>query len=204
MIKFKVTQDSIYISDEFSGRQTNIGINLEWYSITVAQTEAFLDSLSKHIAYVREAGTKLGVSRQQLDWHDETKFSTSELPHYVRNFFGDKANPDGFALAWLHHLHNGDHHWEHYIFPDGYTPKGSSVENGVIEMPRHYALEMISDWMGASMAYTGSFDMMEWLHKNMPRIRVHSKTAIYLRQELDMLGYADVVHLQQFAQEKPK
>lgn len=194
MITFKVSEDAIEVTDSFSGIKTHIGINLESYKITVAQTEEFLDSLNKHITYVREAGLKLGVSRRQLEWHDLSKFSHEELPHYVRNFFGDKADPDGFALAWLHHLHLNEHHWGHYIFPDGFTPKGSSVENGVIQMPQHYALEMIADWIGASKAYSGSGDMTDWLSKNLPKIRVHSATKEYLRETLDMIGYADVVN----------
>jgi hypothetical protein len=194
MIRFKVRENNIDVYDEYSGIETNIGFNFASSFITVAQTEAFLDSLVKHITYVREAGEKIGVARHQLEWHDLSKFSVLELPGYVRNFFGDKADPDGFASAWLNHIHQNNHHWQHYIFPDGHTPKGSTVENGVVFMPYHYALEMVADWIGASKAYTGSEDMTDWLVKNLPNIRVHSKTKEYLRQELDMLGYADVVN----------
>ena len=51
------------------------------------------------------------------------------------------------------------------------------------------------------MAYTGSIDMMDWLWKNMPRIKLHSKTAADLRDLLNSLGYADVVYAQRFAHE---
>jgi hypothetical protein len=68
-------------------------------------------------------------------------------------------------------------------------------------MPSMYALEMIADWMGASMAYTGSWDMTDWLYKNMPNIRLHSFTAKYVREVLDMLGYADTIYAQRFAHE---
>ncbi len=203
MIKYKIIgEEGINIEDKWSGVKTSLGIHYDFYGITPEIAGAFLDSLIAHITYVREAGFKLGVPDDQLRYHDLSKFSLEEFPFYARNFFGDKADPDGFACAWLHHIHANKHHWQHWIFPDGFTPKGSTVENGVIEMPSRYAKEMIADWMGASKAYTGSFDMMDWLHKNMPSIRVHSKTAAYLRQELDMLGYADVVHLQRFAGEE--
>lgn len=65
------------------------------------------------------------------------------------------------------------------------------IENGVMEMPQHYALEMIADWMGASKTYTGSWDMSDWLAENMNKIRVHSKTAKYLREVLS--GLPDIV-----------
>lgn len=166
--------------------------------------EDFDESLRKHIFYVREAGKQIGVSLLQLEMHDLSKYSMEEFPYYARQFHGDKADPDGFARAWLHHIHNNPHHWQHWIFPDGFTPKGSNIENGVAEMPYHYALEMIADWMGASYVYTGSWDMQEWLFKNIPRIILHSDTAEYVRQTLDMLGYADTVNGLPFASVKDK
>lgn len=68
-------------------------------------------------------------------------------------------------------------------------------------MPNWYAIEMIADWMGASMAYTGSWDMQEWLYKNMPSIFLHSQTAGFVRGILDHLGYADTVYAQRFGHE---
>lgn len=202
MLDFKVTEDQIEIFDKEFIRTTTIWMNFASYKIDGATIEAFLHSLVAHVVYVREAGRRIGVSEHQLAEHDLSKFSIPELPHYARNFFGDKADPDGFAGAWLHHIHQNEHHWQHWIFPDGFAPKGSAVENGVVEMPERYALEMIADWQGASKAYTGSDDMSDWLSKNIAKIRVHSKTAVYLRGVLDGIGYADIVQGQKFAGEE--
>lgn len=163
--------------------------------------EAYKISLTRHIEFVQEAGRLIGVAGEQLDLHDKSKWSEEEFYGYAMHFHGGGA-PDEFARAWLHHIHHNPHHWQHWIFSDGFTPKGSNVENGVVEMPQKYALEMIADWMGASRAYTGSWDMKDWLYKNMPRIRVHSNTAEYVRQTLDHLGYADIIWVQKFAQEE--
>lgn len=201
MFIYKVFDDHFTVLDGYSGMESRHSIDFGWYGITPASAESFLASLCEHITNVREAGEKIGVMDRQLQNHDLSKFSLEEFPHYARNFFGDKADPDGFAGAWLNHIHQNPHHWQHWIFPDGFTPKGSTVENGCVEMPNHYALEMVADWMGASKTYTGSWDIMEWLYKNMPKIRVHSKTASHLRGILDSLGYADVVHVQRFAHE---
>lgn len=178
-------------------------IDLSIYDCDQAVAKAYLESLQAHIRHVQEAAHKLGlgVPEAQLAVHDQSKFSVEEFPGYARHFHGG-GDPDGFARAWLHHLHHNCHHWQHWIFPDGFNPSGSSVENGVVRMPNHYALEMIADWHGASMAYTGSWDIIGWLHTNMPKIRVHSLTANYLRDVLDMMGYADVVYMQRFAQEE--
>jgi len=178
-----------------------IGLDLQEHGINKAVAETHLISLINHITYVRQAGLEIGVNPRQLAEHDISKFSLEEFPHYARQYAGDRGNPDGYARAWLHHIHHNPHHWQHWIFPDGYSPANSQVENGAIPMPPNFSLEMIADWMGASMAYTGSFDMMKWLYENMPRIRLHSKTAYFVRKDLDMLSYADVVYMQKWAHE---
>ena len=163
--------------------------------------DAYLDSLVRHITCVREAGRQLGVDIGLLEFHDESKFSDMEFLAAVERFHGGDPNPDRYARAWLHHIHANPHHWQHWIFPDGFIPRGSSVEAGVMEMPERYALEMVADWMGSSMAYTGSWDMTKWLADNMGRIRLHSKTAANVRHVLDMLGYADVDYTRAWAHE---
>lgn len=165
--------------------------------------DAYLDSLVRHVRCVQEAGKLLKINLVQLQEHDRTKFSDAEFLAAAENWHGGAPNPNRYAAAWLHHIHHNPHHWQHWIFPDGFIPKGADVEKGVMEMPHRYAMEMIADWMGSSMAYTGSWDIAEWLMKNMPRIRLHSKTARLVTETLDMLGYADVVSVQRWAQEIP-
>lgn len=162
------------------------------YGTEKAETTAFVKSLNKHIAYVREAGRVINVPQTLLMIHDNSKWTSNEFPAYAKHFEGDGA-PNEFARAWLHHIHHNPHHWQHWIFPDGHTPKGSDVENGVVEMPEEYALEMIADWMGSSKAYTGSWDMTDWLQEHKHKIRVHRKTSESLQRELGKLGYADIV-----------
>lgn len=185
--------------DQYCHAESRIYTGIE---LQVDTVDLYLDSLVDHIRYVREAGERLRVSPTQLKMHDQSKFSHAEFPFYAKHFQGG-GDPDGFAGAWLHHLHNNPHHWQHWLFPDRFTPKGSkNVENGAVEMPYNYMLEMVADWMGASMAYTGSWDMTDWLYKNMPKITLHSKTAADLRNFLDHEGaYADVVFMQNFAHE---
>lgn len=161
----------------------------------------YIASLLSHLRYVKEAGERLGVNEDQLLMHDQSKFLDLEFGPYAIHFYGGGGNDDDYAKAWLHHIHHNPHHWQHWIFSDGFTPPNGTVEGGVIEMPGKYVIEMIADWMGASMAYTGSWDMSQWLFENMPRIRVHSKTAALLRDNLDALGYADVVYTQRFHKE---
>lgn len=149
--------------------------------------EKYLESLERHISFVRQAGKRLGVDPAQLAQHDQSKYSEAELMPYARRFYGqgldDEQVAADFQRAWLHHLHNNPHHWQHWVLIND--------EDGVdvLEMPQRYALEMVADWMGASMAYTGSWDMTEWLERNYPRVMLHPSTREYVNSVLRSLGY---------------
>jgi hypothetical protein len=156
--------------------------------------------LAAHIAAVKDAGLKLGLSEEFLADHDNSKWCEDEFYGYAQHFFGG-GSPILFARAWLHHIHNNPHHWQYWIFADGYSPEGSGLEDGVAEMPTMYALEMIADWQGSSFVYTGSWDMRAWLQDNMKKIRLHSRTASFLRGVLSDLGYSDVLANNFFASE---
>jgi hypothetical protein len=153
----------------------------------------FTKSLNSHIAWVRLASTIVGVPQDQLDIHDQSKWSSEEFLGYAEHFKGGGA-PDKFAFAWLHHIHFNPHHWQHWIFSDGFTPKGSKlVEQGVLPIPEKYVLEMISDWLGASREYTGSWNMTDWLNKHLdrdkPGIILHPITRDLVDSVLESIGY---------------
>lgn len=128
----------------------------------------------KHKYFVFLACRRMKVSLWQALIHDWTKFLPAELPHYDRHFFGDRGDPAGFEAAWLHHQNHNPHHWEYWISRAEHFK--SETGDGCIEMPEKYVREMIADWMGAGRAYTGSWDITEWLNKNLSRIRVHPNT----------------------------
>jgi hypothetical protein len=54
------------------------------------------------------------------------------------------------------------------------------------------------------MVYTGSWDMTDWLYQNMPKIRLHSETAAFVRSVLTKQGYGDVVSNRWFSHEDPE
>lgn len=170
--------------------------------ISTEMMAAYNTRANEHVQFVQEAGVKIGVLPELLAIHDKSKWSPEEFDAYAQYFCSgvDKSPVDAdsitddFAVAWLHHIHHNPHHWQHWIFPDGYSPKDSSVENGVVKMPERYALEMVADWLGASKAYTGSWDITDWFSKNVGRIRVHSATAEYLRIVLGSVNMSDIIH----------
>lgn len=146
----------------------------------------------KHKWFVFQAGRKVGVSFWRLLIHDWTKFLPSELPHYQRQFFGKKDDPEGFARAWLHHQNSHDHHWEWWIPRTGHTRSIPPYPDNVpLIMSDQALLEMIADWMGASRAYDGQWprkDQWVWRDKQLPKIlpRLHPITAQKVLHELNM------------------
>lgn len=140
----------------------------------------YLWATMRHKWFVFLAGIKLGLPLWRSIVHDWSKFLPSELPHYEREFFGDKGDPDGFAVAWLWHQNRHPHHPEFWITRSDHTHGGAdgSTTDGCLPMPTVYVKEMIADWMGASMAYTGTWNMQSWLVENLPKKRLHPTTRI--------------------------
>ncbi len=172
-----------------------IYVNTKVYSLP--EHELYAERLTDHINNVREACMSLNVDWIQAENHDKSKWGPSEFPQYAAQFCGPALTDEAektkratrFAEAWLHHIHHNPHHWEHWLFSDGFTPKGSTVEHGAVRMPVPYIREMVADWMGASKTYTGTWDMTDWLNKNLPRIRLHSYVSEELVYVLRGIGY---------------
>lgn len=171
---------------------------MDIYPEDIEVINRYLVSLESHLHYVEQAAVMLGIPSEWVADHDKSKYDPIELHAYARNFYGDKSRPDDFAVAWLHHIHNNPHHWQYWIFPDGYS---FGTIKGIVPMPRRYYMEMIADWMGTSRAYTGSWDMSGWLERNMGNILLHPKTAEGVRRQLDEMGYGAIVNRLSFKNE---
>ena len=56
--------------------------------------------------------------RNQIATHDESKFSSEEYDAYDTYFYGNNKTfmvVENFNKAWLHHIHNNPHHWQHWV-----------------------------------------------------------------------------------------
>lgn len=142
--------------------------------ITPQQIEDYTTHVITHVSNVRDVGKWLGVPTNLLKDHDLSKFSPAEFLPYVRHHFGDKGDPDGYAMAWLHHIHNNLHHWQHWVFPNNYTPHGSTAVNGALPMPEPYVLEMVADWCSFEVA--GGKAVATWLDENLGGMNLHPTT----------------------------
>lgn len=148
----------------------------------------------RHKWWVFYYGLKVGCPIWRLITHDLSKLTPTEYPHYQRQFFGDKGDQNAFQMAWLHHQHVNDHHWEFWIPPtrhDRGTPRGVDYEP--LPMSEGAVLEMVSDWMGASHAYDKrpvDINKWPWLDRTWPSVkkRMHWKTQALVMKTLFRLG----------------
>lgn len=135
---------------------------------------------TRHKWFVLVAGLRVGrIPLWRLLVHDLSKYGPWEVAHYGRQFFGDRAAPERFAVAWLHHQNTNPHHWEFWI-PRTAHFKGVDRANEPLEMPETYVREMFADWLAASRAYGGAWptawESWTWWQANRAKIRLHLNT----------------------------
>lgn len=111
----------------------------------------------KHKTFVFRAGLRTKAPIWRLIIHDWSKFTPAEAPHYGRQFFGAKDDPDGFARCWLHHQNHNPHHHEYWLSRSNHDRATHHAigPHGALPMPEWAVREMVADWMGASRAYEG-------------------------------------------------
>lgn len=141
----------------------------------------FLRSLLRHKWFVFLAGRRVGVPLWRLIIHDWSKLTPSEFCAYAHKFEGDGDNQDEFVKAWLHHENRNDHHWGYWIPRSGFDK--------AIPMPEVCVKEMVADWHGAGRAYTGSWNIAEWVSDNTSKMRFHRITVERIHETMLNLGY---------------
>ena len=150
----------------------------------------YLLSTIRHKAFVFWAGWKIvgGISLWRLFIHDWTKFLPVEFVNYAKYYelpSGSKKHPNAFIKAWMHHQKNNKHH------PEYWTTVGTfDWANRSVLMPKPYVREWVADLLGASMEYTGGWDMTAWLKENISKWDYsHRSTLAYLSAVLCEIGY---------------
>ena len=101
--------------------------------------------------------------------HDFSKYDSEEYDAYDAYFYGEK-DEDAFNLAWLHHIHNNPHHWQHWVLIND--------DEGVIalEMPKWCALEMIADWWSFSWRSGNLYEVFNWYEQHKDIMVLHNET----------------------------
>jgi len=102
--------------------------------------------------------------------HDKSKYLPEEFQPYRNNFFtadDERKIPEEFDYAWVHHIANNPHHWEHWVT----FTKGNPDPCG---MPFNYVVEMLCDW--TAMSYKFNNVPSEWFEQNKQNIIIHEIT----------------------------
>ncbi len=106
----------------------------------------------------------------QIFNHDASKQLDSEFYAYKRNFFpadGEEKNQQSFHRAWVHHIANNPHHWEHWVTFEKGKPNPC-------EMPISFIVEMLCDWTAMSVKFNNIPSV--WFALNRIKIILHEST----------------------------
>lgn len=124
---------------------------------------------------------------QNVNWlttfqHDWSKSSPEEYDAYDAYFYGHNRSwivVNNFQRAWLHHIHNNPHHWQHWVLIND--------DEGMvcINMPIGYIVEMICDWWSFSWQTENLSTIFDWYAEHKDTMKLHKDTRIMVE---DILG----------------
>ena len=107
--------------------------------------------------------------------HDVSKYGYEEYDAYDKYFYGGNRSykvVEEFNKAWLHHIHNNPHHWQHWILINDDPNSGEMI----LEMPYCYIIEMICDWWAFSWKKESLHEIFGWYDEHKNYIKLHPDT----------------------------
>lgn len=162
-------------------------------------SKKYNEYLSKHIGAVLNAANWMLLNLNVFDgmndeeaWefrnavsnHDRSKWGDAEYGAYDAYFYGER-DVDAFNYAWLHHIHNNPHHWQHWLLmnDDGkYRDPGKVI---ALEMPKICAFEMVADWWSFSWRSGNLEEVFGWYEEHRDSIILHPDTREFVESVLD-------------------
>lgn len=130
--------------------------------------------------------------------HDRSKYSSDEYDAYDDYFYGEK-DEDAFNRAWLHHIHNNQHHWQHWLLMNDDGKYRDPDKVIPLEMPKHCALEMVADWWSFSWKTGNLHEVFDWYEDHKDKIVLHPNTRQFvesvleeIREKLDVRSDTDI------------
>lgn len=140
-------------------------------------------NVEKAYIWLREKEIISDELTTQINWHDVSKYLKDEYDAYDNYFYGKKTEKvkTEFNYAWLHHIHNNPHHWQHWVLVND--------EDGThaLEMPREYVIEMICDWWAFSHKTGNLYEIFEWYKSHKKNMILHEKTKKLVEELLDRI-----------------
>lgn len=139
----------------------------------------------------------LHAMKTQILNHDASKNSPEEYAAYDRYFYGGNKSfrvVQDFRRAWLHHIHENPHHWQHWVLNNDEPEEGEVV----LEMPYECIIEMICDWWAFSWQKGDLSELFSWYDKHQKYIKLAQNTRKTVEDILwtlrGRLGYNVLAH----------
>ena len=119
----------------------------------------------------------------QLNIHDLSKYSEEEYKAYDLYFYGTKTEKvkKDFDYAWLHHIHENPHHWQHWALVN--DDEGTYA----LEMPKEFVYEMICDWWSFSYKTGNLYEIFDWYKAHSKKMILHENTRKLVEEILDKI-----------------
>ena len=107
--------------------------------------------------------------------HDRSKYNANEYDAYDKYFYGGNKSFEvvqEFNKAWLIHIHNNPHHWQHWVLLNDEPNEGEVI----LDMPDNYIIEMICDWWSFSWKTGNLYEIFDWYNKRKDYIKLSKPT----------------------------
>lgn len=107
--------------------------------------------------------------------HDKSKSDPEEYEAYDKYFYGkDKSSEvkEQFNKAWLHHIHNNQHHWQYWILNNDDPEEGELI----LDMPYNFIVEMVCDWWAFSFKQNKLYEIFNWYDDHKKYIKLSDNT----------------------------
>jgi hypothetical protein len=145
-----------------------------------------VDNVKKAYNWLREHEIISEELNTQMGSHDLSKYSNEEYEAYDNYFYGKQTEKvkTEFNYAWLHHIHNNPHHWQHWVLVND--------EDGTValEMPEEYLVEMICDHWSFSHKTNNLTEIFDWYKKHKSNMILHPNTKKAYEAILDKIKAA--------------
>ena len=130
--------------------------------------------------------------------HDRSKYNAEEYGPYDAYFYGGNKSFDvvqNFNRAWLYHIHNNPHHWQHWVLIND-NPKEGEI---ILEMDYPYIIEMICDWWAFSWSKDNLYEIFNWYdeHKEYMKLALKTRSTVeaileQMKEKLEALDGRDI------------
>jgi hypothetical protein len=131
------------------------------------------------------------IAKPRMDWqicynHDTSKTGPYEYEAYDEYFYGRNksyAVVQEFNRAWLHHIHENPHHWQHWILVNDDPDEGEII----MDMDDVYIVEMVCDWWAFSWKKGDLHEIFNWYDQHKDYMKLSTNTRKKVEDILDKI-----------------